>query len=115
MEIRRKDGTLLTDEDIMRIQEEILNAGTPLKEYVKISKLEESFFPVTGGYVEIVKAIKKEKEIIFTLRTGNYIFEENAVYPMSKFLDKKDKVCTSRFLTFLEWHMLKNIDKIPLE
>lgn len=105
MEIRRKDGTLLTDDDITKLQEKIFKSGTPLKEYEKISNLEGSFFPVEGGYIEIVKALKKENEIIFTLRTGNYIFEKNVIYPMSK-------VFTYRFLTFLEWQALKNIDKI---
>lgn len=113
MEIRRKDGAI-TDEDIMRIHEDVTKTATPLKEYEKISKLEGLFFSVIGGYVEIVKAIKNENEIIFTLRIGNCIIEEKAIYPISEILDKKDKVLTSRFLTFLEWHALKNIDKILL-
>lgn len=110
--IRRTDGTVLTEEEIEKIRKEVENSGSPIGKYTKISELEGTFFPVVSGYVEIVKVTRTDTELIFQLRTGNFLFEKEAVYPLSKELDKKDKILSDRFMSFLEWYVFKNIDKI---
>lgn len=110
--IKKTDGTFLTDEEMLQLQREISNASTPIGEYLKFDELEGILLPVLNGFVEIVKAEIKENEIIFELQTGNFLFESKAVYPLSKKLDKKRKISSSRLMAFLEWQVFKNIDKI---
>lgn len=110
--IKRKDGTYLTAKEVRQFKKELKNASIPIEDYIKISELEGVLYPTIIGYVEIVKAEKKDNKIFFDLRIGKYIFEKNAEYPISKNYDKEDEIITGRFMEFLDWHVLKNIDAI---
>lgn len=46
------------------------------------------------------------------MKFGDYIFEKNAEYPLSKEYDKETQLITGRFTSFLDWYILKNIDAI---
>ena len=110
--IKRTDGTYLTAKEVRQFKKDLKKASKPIEDYIKISELEGLLYPTIIGYVEIVKAEKKNDKIIFDLRFGKYMFEMNAEYPISKNYDKEDEIITGRFRTFLEWHVLKNIDEI---
>lgn len=111
-EIRKKDGSLLTEKEIQEIRNEVIQNCNPLEKRMKFSKLEGMFIYIMSGFVEISKAEIKDNKIFFELKCGNYIFEENAIYPLSDFLDEKESILSTKFMTFLEWQVLKNIDKI---
>ncbi len=63
--------------------------------------------------VFVQNCIIKDNQITCDLGiTDKIFFEKNAIYPLSKRFDKKGKVHYLRFLQFLEWNFLKNIDFI---
>lgn len=110
---RRKDGTVLTDEELKKVTEEINESSKPIGEYLTISELEEGvILPTTMGYVEIFNTTKNKSEIIFDLRFYDYVFANKVIYPISKEADKKDRIFSPRFLALIEWETLKNIDSI---
>lgn len=111
-EIRKKDGTIVTEKEIEEIRNEVIEACNPLEKSIKFSKLKGMFIYVLSGFVEIVNAEIKENEIIFKLKSGNCVFANNAKYPLSKFLDEKESICSTKFMAFLEWQLLKNVDRI---
>lgn len=111
--LRKENGTFLTDEEMKNLQADFLKAGKPIEEYLNINELEGHIFTVLTELVEIVKADVRKNEIIFSLRVGEeFIFETNAIYPLSKMFDRKNKISSLRFYSFLEWCVLKNIDRI---
>lgn len=111
--LKKENGTFLTDEEMKNLQADFLKAGKPIEEYLNINELEGHIFTVLTELVEIVKADVRKNEIIFSLRVGEeFIFETNAIYPLSKMFDKKNKISSLRFYSFLEWCVLKNIDRI---
>ncbi len=110
--IKKKDGTYLTKKEMKELKKQVKKAGKQIEDFIDIDELEGILFPTIIGFVEIAKVERKKDTLLFDLKFGDYIFEKNAEYPLSKEYDKETQLITGRFTSFLDWYILKNIDAI---
>ena len=110
--IRKKDGTYLTRKEMKELQKQVKEASKPIEDFIDIDELEGLLFPTIIGFVELAKVERKKDTLLFDLKFGEFLFEKEAEYPLSKEYDKETKLITGRFMKFLDWHVLKNIDAI---
>ena len=90
------------------------NLGNEIKEYIDIKDLKNSYFPVCTTLVLINDVQQIDDKIVFELKFNELVLK-NLEYNKSKYFDKKTKLYSVRFLSFLEWCYLSNIDKIVEE
>jgi len=110
--IRKNDGTYLTRKEMKELQKQVKEASKPIEDFIDIDELEGILFPTIIGFVEIARVVRKKETLLFDLKFREYLFEKEAEYPLSKEYDKETKLVTGRFIRFLDWYVLKNIDAI---
>lgn len=110
--IKKKDGTCLTRKEMKELKKQVKKAGKKIEDFIDIDELDGILFPTIIGFVEIAKVERKKDTLLFDLKYGDYLFEKDAEYPLSKEYDKETQLITGRFTRFLDWYILKNIDAI---
>lgn len=110
--IKKKDGTYLTRKEMKELKKQVKKAGKKIEDFIDIDELDGILFPTIIGFVEIAKVERKKDTLLFDLKYGDYLFEKDAEYPLSKEYDKETQLITGRFTRFLDWYILKNIDAI---
>lgn len=111
--IRRKDSTIITEEDMKNILKEIESVGKQMGEFLPISELRDGIVLTTSiGLAQIVNVVINKEEVIFDIQYNSYEVANKIVYPICKELDKKTKLFFPRFTALVEWELLKNIDNI---
>lgn len=90
------------------------NLGTEIKEYIDIKDLKDTYFFVSTTFA-LINDIKQVNNKIILEVKFNEVVLKNLEYNKSKYFDKKTKLYSARFLSFLEWCYLDNIDKIVEE
>lgn len=88
--------------------------GTEIKEYIDIKELKNKYFPISTTFVLINNVKQTDNKIAFELNIDGVVLKD-LEYNKSKYFDRKTQIYSVRFLSFLEWCYLSNIDKIVEE